>query len=74
MMLFRWLLEAYDNLASHTVLDKHECLVRLLFSPDSSRELDEALKAISSLVPFEMISEADIPSAPHPLIHSEEQS
>lgn len=54
MGLFRFLLEAYDNLALFTVLDPKEASLRLRFSPDQSEEVQRALQGISTLVDLEI--------------------
>lgn len=35
MALFRFILEAHDNLAYFTVLDRRICLLKLVFTPES---------------------------------------
>lgn len=50
--LFRFLLEAYDNLALFTVIDKHVATLKLLFSPHQEKEVHVALDAMRQTVPF----------------------
>ncbi len=50
--MFRFLLEAYDNLAGFTVLDRHAALLRLFFSPHREREVRAALEDIGRTVPL----------------------
>lgn len=51
--LFRFLLEAYENLAFFTVLDRREALLKICFAPESREEVDAALKKIRASLPFE---------------------
>ncbi len=50
--MFRFLLEAYDNLAYFTVLDRNECLLKVIFSPDARRSAQKALDEIGRSVPI----------------------
>lgn len=50
--LFRFLLEASDNLASFTVLDRREALLKVLFSPHQEREVLRTLEGIGETVPL----------------------
>lgn len=52
--LFRYLLEARDNLAFFTVLDPGEALLRLIFSPHQKEQVLEALAAMQELISFEV--------------------
>lgn len=48
--LFRFLLEANDHLASFTVLDRREALLKLLFSPHEERRVRSALADMAEVV------------------------
>lgn len=50
--LFRFLLEARDNLALFTVLDSRAALLKLLFSPHQTDDVRAALAHIAAAVPF----------------------
>lgn len=50
--MFRFLLEARDNLAFFTVLDRRRALVRVVFSPCQQAEVEAALAEMSVDVPF----------------------
>lgn len=50
--LFRFLLEARDNLALFTVLDSRAALLKLLFSPHQERDVRGALAEMAETVPF----------------------
>lgn len=50
--LFRFLLEAHDNLANFTVLDRREALLKVLFSPHQEREVQRALEGIGEIMPL----------------------
>ena len=46
--MFRFLLEAYDNLAYFTVLDPSLALLKLVFSPHRARAVNYALEEIAA--------------------------
>lgn len=50
--LFRFLLEAYDNLAYFTVLERRAALLKLVFSPQRERALRRALAEMAHSLPF----------------------
>lgn len=50
--MFRFLLEAYDNLAYFTVLNRHEALLKIVFSPHREQAARAALEAVSGSVPL----------------------
>ena len=52
--LFRYLLEAHDNLALFTVIDPGRGLLKLIFSPHQKEQVREALAAMRPLVTFEV--------------------
>lgn len=53
--LFRFLLEAYDNLGIFTVTDKFTGILLLRFSPHQKREMKQFLKTVESEFPVEVI-------------------
>ena len=50
--LFRFLLEAYDNLAYFTVLERRTALLKLVFSPQRERAVRRALSEMARSLPF----------------------
>lgn len=52
--LFRYLLEAQDNLAFFTVLDPGEGLFKLVFSPHQKAQVMDALASMRDSVEFEV--------------------
>lgn len=52
--LFRFLLEARDNLALFTVLDSRTALLKLLFSPHQTDDVRAALAAMQTLLTFDV--------------------
>ncbi len=50
--MFRFLLEGYDNLAYFTVLNRHEALLKIVFSPHRERAARAALEAVRGSVPL----------------------
>ena len=50
--MFRFLLEGYDNIASFTVLDRGEALLRVFFSPHQHTEARSALEGIAAVLPI----------------------
>ncbi len=54
--MFRFLLEAYDNLALFTVLDKFEAILKVFYSPHQAKEAQERLADMQSLVDFEILT------------------
>lgn len=53
--LFRYLLEAYDNLGYMTVVDRWGGVIKISFSPHQREEMMQALDEISETVPFKII-------------------
>lgn len=51
--MFRFLLEAYENLAYFTVLEKNPALLKLVFANESKAEVIAALGDIKRTVPLE---------------------
>ncbi|MDD6181359.1 MAG: DUF4911 domain-containing protein [Desulfovibrionaceae bacterium] len=68
--MFRFLLEAYDNLAYFTVLEKDTALLRLLFSPHDGQNVRRALDDMARSIPFRVeewpFGEDDREEAPRP--------
>ena len=50
--LFRFLLEAYDNLALFTVLERKTALLKVVFSPHAEDAVRAALTEIGASVPL----------------------
>jgi hypothetical protein len=50
--LFRFLLEAWDNLAGFTVLDRNEALLQVFFSPHQEEKVRLVLAIISTEIPL----------------------
>ena len=61
--LFRFLLEARDNLALFTVLDPRAALLKLLFSPHQSDDVRAALADMAAMLPFR-VEEWSMPRGP----------
>lgn len=51
--MFRFLLEARDNLAVFTALDNREALLKLMFAPESRQAVIQALSEIKEDIPLE---------------------
>lgn len=52
--MFRFLLEAYDNLAYFSVLHRREALLKLVFSPHCEQAVRAALAEIAQSLPLEV--------------------
>lgn len=52
--LFRFLLEARDNLAVFTVLDRNIALLKLLYAPESHDSVLRELQAIGRDIPLQI--------------------
>lgn len=48
--MFRFLLEAHDNLAGFTVLNRHTALIKVFFSPHQRGAVLEALRAMQEVI------------------------
>jgi hypothetical protein len=57
MAMFRFLLEAYDNVAMFTVLEPKQTLLKLIFSPHDTKYMKEILASMKSKIPFALIDE-----------------
>lgn len=60
--LFRFLLEAWDNLALFTVVDRAGGILMLRFSPHQERELRTFLEAVQEEISVEVVSWPGSPS------------
>mgnify|MGYP003623492463 CR=1 FL=1 len=53
--LFRYLLDAYDNLAFTSVVARKDCILKVGFSPDQRKELLQALDEMRQSLEFEIL-------------------
>lgn len=53
--LFRFLLEARENVAYFTVLDRREALIKVVFSPHMREQTEAALADIARSLPLERL-------------------
>jgi hypothetical protein len=61
--LLRYLLEAHDNLAYISVVDRRECVLKIVCSPDMEQHLLETLREIGESVPFTRVFHPASPGA-----------
>jgi hypothetical protein len=54
--LFRYLLEARDNLAYTSVIERKGCILKIVFTPSMEKELRQALHEMRQSCPFEIIA------------------
>ncbi|MDL2272306.1 DUF4911 domain-containing protein [Desulfovibrio sp. OttesenSCG-928-I05] len=59
--LFRFLLEAEDNLAYMSVVDRWAAVVQVVFCPRQKREVERCLERIAHLVPLTRIPVNSLP-------------
>ncbi len=52
--MFRFLLEAYDNLAYFSVLEPKTALLKIVFSPHADNTVHRALQEIAESLPIEI--------------------
>lgn len=52
--MFRFLLEAYDNLAMFTVLERRPALLKVFFPPENKKHVLKALAEIGSSIPVKI--------------------
>lgn len=52
--MFRFLLEAYDNMALFSVLEKNPCLLKIVFSPHCLAHARQILAEMRQSLPFEI--------------------
>ncbi len=53
--MFRFLLEAEDNLGYASAVDSHEAILKVMFSPHQERELRAYLAGMSQTIPFTIV-------------------
>lgn len=53
--LFRFLLEAHDNLGIFTVTNKFKGILMLRYSPHQKREMNKFIRQIASEMPIEVV-------------------
>ncbi|WBF66705.1 DUF4911 domain-containing protein [Desulfovibrio subterraneus] len=53
--MFRFLLEAEDNLGYATVVDKYAAVLKIIFSPHQEREMRAFLAGMQQTIPFEVM-------------------
>ena len=53
--LFRFLLEAHDNLAVFTVADPAAAILQVRFSPHQARQVEDFLREISDQIPHKIV-------------------
>ncbi len=56
--MFRFLLEAEDNLGYLSVLDRWRALLKVVFSPHQTKQIKNCLSNIREVLEFETIAEA----------------
>ena len=59
--MFRFLLEAEDNLAYMSTVDRWACVLRVVFSPHQAAAVRRYLTSMRELVPFDVILDPDLP-------------
>lgn len=59
--MFRFLLEAEDNLGYMSVLNRWEAMLKVTHSPHQARQMRECLRAMQELLPFDFIGAAPLP-------------
>lgn len=58
--MFRFLLEAQDNLGYATVVDKYAAVLKVVFSPHQEREMREFLAGMQQTIPFALLERPGI--------------
>lgn len=53
--MFRFLLEAYENLALATTIDRHMAILKVRFARESRTRLDRAILDIGRTIPIEIV-------------------
>lgn len=53
--MFRFLLEARDNLALFTVLDRHGAVLKVMYSPHQEKLVKEALQGMTEVIPIDFL-------------------
>lgn len=54
--MFRFLLEASDNVGYFTVIDKREALLKVIYSPHQEKELLHVLRSMQETVAFTLVT------------------
>jgi hypothetical protein len=49
------LLDAYDNLAYTSVIDRKGCILKVVFTLETQQELQQALQDMQETCPFEIL-------------------
>jgi hypothetical protein len=63
--LFRYLLDACDNLAYTSVVDRKGCILKVVFTPDMAKELRQTLRSMRQSCPFEILELPGASSTAH---------
>ncbi len=53
--MFRFLLEAYEHIAYFSVINRHEALLKIVFSPHREKAAHKALEEIGHSLPLEIL-------------------
>ncbi len=53
--MFRFLLEAYEHIAYFSVINRHEALLKIVFSPHREWATHKALEEIGNSMPIEVL-------------------
>ena len=61
--MFRFLLEAEENLAYMSTVDRWACVLRVIFSPHQAKAVRLYLASMRDLIPFTVILDPDAPLA-----------
>jgi len=61
--LFRFILEAHDNIALFTVLDRHAAHLKLLFSPHQARAVDAMLQSMRPMLEVLDVVDYHVPTS-----------
>ena len=54
--MFRFLLEAWDNLAYFTVLDRYRAVIKVIHAPSRRSEVLAALETGAALAPYDILA------------------
>lgn len=69
LAFFKFVLEAYDNLACMSVVDKYSAVARLAFAPEREAELREYLACLRDEICFSLL-ELPLSDQGHPEIQA----
>ncbi len=53
--MFRFLLEAYEHIAYFSVINRHEALLKIVFSPHREKAARQALEEIGQSLPIQVL-------------------